>query len=146
MTNVQVREKLDSTAVDLGAAGRDNQFGYGLVNAKNALGIVTPSTLMSGSVVTDKETYSMGEAVSITVFVIDEVSNPVANASVKLDIVTPKGKVYTKMLTTGITGKAYSSYSPTRKDGKGIYRMNASIDKSGYPRVQNDASFQVING
>ena len=32
-TNQQVRDALTSTAIDLGAAGRDNNFGYGLVQA-----------------------------------------------------------------------------------------------------------------
>jgi serine protease len=32
-TNAQVRDALTSTAIDLGAAGRDNNFGYGLVQA-----------------------------------------------------------------------------------------------------------------
>ncbi len=36
-TNVDVRNALTSTAEDLGAAGRDVNFGFGLVRAKNAL-------------------------------------------------------------------------------------------------------------
>jgi serine protease len=45
-TNVQIRGALQSTAKDLGAAGRDNSYGYGLVQAKAALdslrGATTP--------------------------------------------------------------------------------------------------------
>jgi serine protease len=36
-TNAQVRSALESTAQDLGTAGRDNSFGWGLVQAKAAL-------------------------------------------------------------------------------------------------------------
>ena len=36
-TNTQIRQALQVTAQDLGAAGRDNLFGYGLVKAKAAL-------------------------------------------------------------------------------------------------------------
>lgn len=36
-TNVQIREALNVTAQDLGAAGRDTSFGWGLVRAKAAL-------------------------------------------------------------------------------------------------------------
>jgi subtilisin family serine protease len=36
-TNVQVREALAVTAEDLGAAGRDNAYGWGLINAEAAL-------------------------------------------------------------------------------------------------------------
>ena len=37
ITNVEVRGVLNSTATDLGAAGRDNQFGFGIVDAQAAL-------------------------------------------------------------------------------------------------------------
>ena len=36
-TNVQIREALNVTAEDLGTAGRDTSFGWGLVRAKAAL-------------------------------------------------------------------------------------------------------------
>lgn len=36
-TNAQVRQALDESATDLGVAGRDSSFGYGLVNAGKAL-------------------------------------------------------------------------------------------------------------
>ena len=41
-TNQQVVNQLTSTALDLGAAGRDNYYGYGLVDAAAALGIPRP--------------------------------------------------------------------------------------------------------
>jgi subtilisin family serine protease len=44
-TNVQIREAMNETAYDLGATGRDSIFGYGLVQAKNAL------TYLGGGVV-----------------------------------------------------------------------------------------------
>jgi serine protease len=45
----QVRQAMESTALDLGPAGRDNEYGYGLVQAANALAaiggppIITPT-------------------------------------------------------------------------------------------------------
>ncbi len=46
LTNVQLRQVLTSTAKDLGAAGRDNEYGYGLVQAMAAItslgGVTTP--------------------------------------------------------------------------------------------------------
>jgi serine protease len=36
-TNVQIRNALQSTAKDLGQPGRDNSFGFGLVQGKAAL-------------------------------------------------------------------------------------------------------------
>ena len=43
-TNVQIREALTATAEDLGAAGRDAYYGYGLVQAKSALDYLTGGT------------------------------------------------------------------------------------------------------
>lgn len=40
-TNVQVRNALTSTAIDLGTAGRDNSYGYGLVQALAAVNALT---------------------------------------------------------------------------------------------------------
>ena len=40
-TNTQLRSALESTALDLGAAGRDNQFGFGLVQALAAADAIT---------------------------------------------------------------------------------------------------------
>jgi serine protease len=37
LTNVQIREAMQMTAMDLGAAGRDVYYGFGLVQAKDAL-------------------------------------------------------------------------------------------------------------
>jgi len=43
-TAAQIRNALDSTAMDLGAAGRDNSYGHGLVQAKAALDSHTGGT------------------------------------------------------------------------------------------------------
>ncbi|HET9484512.1 MAG TPA: S8 family serine peptidase [Xanthomonadales bacterium] len=40
-TNTQIRDAMTSTALDLGAAGRDNYYGYGAVRAFNALEALT---------------------------------------------------------------------------------------------------------
>jgi serine protease len=37
LTNVQIREAMAMTAMDLGAEGRDPYYGYGLVQAYDAL-------------------------------------------------------------------------------------------------------------
>ena len=36
-TNAEIREALQNTALDLGSAGKDNSYGYGLVQAKAAV-------------------------------------------------------------------------------------------------------------
>jgi len=65
-TNVQVRDALTSTAEELGTAGRDNSYGYGLVRAKNALDALAA--------------LNPGTGVDTTAPVISSVSSRVTNA------------------------------------------------------------------
>jgi len=44
LTNTQVRQRLQSTAVDIGAPGRDDRYGYGIVNAFNAINNITSAS------------------------------------------------------------------------------------------------------
>ena len=50
LTNVQVRELLVTTSIDLGQEGRDTWFGHGLVDAREAVSLsdVTPPTAHAG--------------------------------------------------------------------------------------------------
>jgi serine protease len=55
-TNVQIRAALQQTALDLGAVGRDNAYGYGLVQAASALQVLrdhkptaTPTATSTGT-------------------------------------------------------------------------------------------------
>lgn len=54
ITNVDVRELLRNTSTDLGDPGKDNQYGYGLINAYKAVPMkdTTPPVQVSGVTVT----------------------------------------------------------------------------------------------
>ncbi|MEK9154058.1 MAG: S8 family serine peptidase [Patescibacteria group bacterium] len=67
----EVRALMQSTAIDLGVAGRDDKYGFGLVNVNNALSAVTPVTP-----VTPVATGVLDG------FVTDELSNPIVGATV----------------------------------------------------------------
>lgn len=55
MISDEVRALMQSTAIDLGASGRDDKYGFGLVNVSNALKAVTPvSTGTLNGFVTDE--------------------------------------------------------------------------------------------
>lgn len=59
-TNQQTVTRLQNTAEDLGAAGRDDQFGYGLVNAYNAL--TTTLDIDGPGLITQKGNYTLTAA------------------------------------------------------------------------------------
>jgi len=69
MINDEVRSLMQSTAIDLGASGRDDRYGFGLVNVYNAFRAVTP--------------VSTG---TLDGFVTDESSNPIEGATVTAGI------------------------------------------------------------
>ena len=57
-SNVQIRDALQRTALDLGAAGRDTTYGYGLVKAKSALDYLKGSGGTTNTPPTASFTYS----------------------------------------------------------------------------------------
>lgn len=60
LTEVQVRTKLQQTAVDMGPGGFDNSFGYGRLNALAAVQSSLPTSFISGpSVVCPSASYSV---------------------------------------------------------------------------------------
>jgi subtilisin family serine protease len=71
-TNVQVRQALTSSAQDLGAAGRDTSYGYGLVQAKAALDALAALNPGSGG--------GGGGSTDTTAPVISNVTASVTNA------------------------------------------------------------------
>jgi subtilisin family serine protease len=68
LTNADIRDAMNATALDLGAAGRDNAYGYGLVQAYAALqylggGGNNPPTVTITSP-TDGASFNSGESIS----------------------------------------------------------------------------------
>jgi subtilisin len=80
----EVRGILQATAEDLGAGGRDEHFGYGLVAAVAAVGTITsPQDAVNVHVDTDKDTYVIDAdtQVVVTVTVTDEGGQPISGVS-----------------------------------------------------------------
>ncbi|MGV8082048.1 MAG: S8 family serine peptidase [Coriobacteriia bacterium] len=66
-TRTQVERQLTLTAYDLGAVGRDDYFGYGLVQADKAVGDVVPAPgTLAGKVTDSNGSAIAGASVSIT--------------------------------------------------------------------------------
>lgn len=147
MTNVDIRNKLDATATDLGSAGKDTAFGFGIINALNATSVPIEKIVMTSNVATNKlatEGYVTNETVNITVSASDTMYNAVSGATVNLQIKSPANKIiFTKVVITDDGGKALSSYTITRKTGKGIYSISATITKAGYTTTTCSTNFTV---
>jgi subtilisin family serine protease len=103
-TNAEIRTVLQQTAQDLGTAGRDNYYGFGLVQAKtavDALGGGTAGTPMSVSDLDGSRTITKKNWVSTFTIEVKD------NTGMLLSGVKVDGKVGTKALTctTGADGR-----------------------------------------
>jgi serine protease len=154
-TNVQIRDALNNTAFDLGAAGRDNSYGYGLVQAYDALNYLgggtpppppPPTGSLVTSVVANKASYANKETAVITVTVKDENNAAVSGASVSVQITTANGKLYSGSGTTGSDGTAtFNQRINSRADGVGTYTVTASATKDGITSNTAETQFEVTN-
>jgi subtilisin family serine protease len=89
LTPTEIRDILQSTADDLGAAGRDNTFGWGLVNARAALeSVAKPVHLMLN--VEPSGSFVRGQSLSFKVTIFNEL-NPALESTLSLTINGPSG-------------------------------------------------------
>jgi serine protease len=149
-TNQQIRDAMNNTAEDLGAAGRDVAYGYGLVRAKAALdslggGGGGTTNALSVTVGTNKSSYVNRETVTITSTVVDQNTAAVVSATVSITINNAAGtKVASGTCTTGSDGKCAVTYRvDTRKAGTGTYVVTSVAAKSGYSSGTGTATFLV---
>jgi serine protease len=76
LTPDQIRDALESTAEDLGASGRDDFYGWGLIDAKAALQSVAPPVHLLLSVEPSEVTYFGGEELTFSVNVFNLLNPP----------------------------------------------------------------------
>jgi serine protease len=156
LTNVQIRETLQQTAKDLGPAGKDNAYGYGLVQAHNAFVALgggseepppppPPTGALSVTVATDKTSYSNRETVTITVTVMGG-NEPVSGAAVSVEVRTPNGRVFSGNGTSNSSGVATFTHKINiNRDGSGTYTVNANASKEGYDSGSGSTTFVAGN-
>jgi subtilisin family serine protease len=157
-TNAEIRTALQATAFELGAAGKDNYYGYGLVQAKAALDYLKggtpppppppppPTGQLVVTVGTDKTTpYTNGQTVYITTTVTDGTES-VAAASVA---VTIKNDLSNKVVatltgTTDAEGKVTLKYKIlTRKTGTGTMTVTSTASKAAYEPDSGTTTFTI---
>jgi len=148
-TNADIRTAMTSTAEDLGAAGRDVYYGYGLVRAYEAWqalggGGGGGGGALAVTVTTNKASYINRETVAITVTVKDDAGAPVAGAAVNVALTTANGTKLNYSGTTNTSGVASFSYKvTTNKHGTGTYSLSATATMDGYTAGTGTATFLV---
>ena len=154
-TNVEIREALNATAIDLGAAGRDSIYGYGLVQAAAALeylsGGVTPppppppTGALSVSIDSPAPTavFSNRAKVAIEISVADD-NGAVSGAAVSVVVTGATGVSTSYSGVTGSDGSVSFTFKVnTGLYGKGTYTIDATATMDGYDPGSASGSFIV---
>ncbi|MEW6181955.1 MAG: S8 family peptidase [Bacillota bacterium] len=120
VNNVDVRMRLRQTADDLGRPGWDIQYGFGLVDADEA--VFLPDTVMVSDV-----SYSTAgrkdKDLIITVALLDNLAHPVPLASVSVKVSLDGADYYSG---TGITGSDGKTAFKIRNAPGGVYTTTAT--------------------
>lgn len=85
LTPDEVQNVLQSTAEDLGTAGWDSQFGWGLIDAEAALLSLAEPVHLSLTVDPPQTSYTSGQSLTLTVTVFNEM-NPALNSTLTLTV------------------------------------------------------------
>lgn len=133
-TNYQIRDELRRRIIDIGAIGKDNYFGFGLIQA--------PFEKTVTSITTDKTSYKPGEAITITVKVqTEEKTIYVLGANITLKVETPKGTISSMIGKTDLSGQV--SFHLTYSKNLGTYKITSSAVHPQYADSMATASFQI---
>lgn len=151
-TPSQLRAKLRENVVDLGATGKDNWFGYGLVKTpkQGQTTIVTqPITNQpkqhetKTTVVTNKATYLGGEIVYVKVKVTDSNGKGIQGALAKATVTPPQGTALVAKGTTNSSGEFYFAIATYRTSIKGTYKISVETTQLNYQNSLGSTTFQI---
>lgn len=139
-----LRNTLATQVLDLGIAGRDDLYGFGLIQSVGTVSSTptTPVTLAtSTSLITDKTSYTVGSTATITATVKDQNGVALSGANVNLTITTPTGAKISGKGTTTSTGKLVFNYSTNKRSAKGTYKVQADTTLTNYTSSSATTSF-----
>jgi subtilisin len=147
LTNVQVRDILTSTAQDLGAAGRDPLYGYGLVNAAAAVATVSSSSTPAVNVVlsTDKTSYTSGtdSAASLTAIITDETGASISGLASTAFASTVDGNGVSVTFTETGTHGTYTGVLALSSLGTGTHNVSVNVTDARALAGTGSASFAI---
>lgn len=164
LNNFEVRTKLQDTVTDLGAKGKDEWYGFGLVNASNATAISVPDSTapkISGVVATSGSnsatiTWDTDEASSSTVKYSMDKSNfekksdstLVTDHNVELTLLKPSTTYYYEVISSDAAGNTvvdnnsaqYYSFATT-EENSGTYVYIDSVQVATNSRLAGKSVF-----
>jgi len=142
LTNAQVRNILATTAAsshDLGPAGRDAEYGYGLICGVEAASLPKSITC---SVVTDRDTYQRYDPITATVSAVDQCGVGLRSAAASLLVSGYNRPPVQDSGTTNQYGFWSTSFFETLA---GSYTVDATVYKQGYGTASDSCWFEVTS-
>ncbi len=133
-TNAEIRSILQQTAQDLGTAGRDNSYGYGLVQAKAAIDALGggggggENKLHVADLDATKTTNRNKWSATVTIKVVDQNGAAVSSATVSGS--WSGAKTGTATCTTGSSGTC--SVTASNMSGTSVTFTVTNLSKTGY--------------
>ncbi|WP_082096526.1 S8 family peptidase [Paenibacillus wulumuqiensis] len=148
LSHSELRAKLVATVVDLGSAGKDSWFGYGLIQAPysnvNEPAPTESSPLATQTLVTtNKSSYKAGESITITVKVKDSADKLLSSAAVSLTITNPRGAKTALQAVTNSSGTVSFNLTTVKNSVKGSYQVKAETSLNGYASSTASTSFSL---
>ncbi|WP_245308198.1 S8 family serine peptidase [Halalkalibacter urbisdiaboli] len=154
LSATDLRLKLQEGVVDLGSSGKDNWFGYGLIQAptqgqeetsQETVIVEEPVQILGTAtkVTTDQTSYVAGQTVNITVNVKDLDGSVLSGAEVTVAITPLSGKVITGTGTTDQNGNVTFTMTTKRTTKKGTYQVKADTTLNNYESSYDTTSFQI---
>jgi len=110
LTPDQIRNALESTAEDLGNPGRDDTYGWGLIDAQAALQSIAPAVHLLLTVEPSQATYFRGQELTFTVNVFNQL-NPPLESTLTLTVTGPSDYYLFDFQIISVTADAVDEYS-----------------------------------
>lgn len=153
LTNAQVRAILSSTAQDLGAAGRDSLYGFGLVNAAAAVAAVpasppTPEPAVIVTLSTDKTSYESGvdDNATLTALIKDETGAVITGlASTAFATAVDSNGASVTFIETASAG-TYSAPLPLSNLSLGTHNVSVNATDGRAISGSDGANFSIQSG
>ena len=142
----EVRQALESTSKDLGASGRDDTYGHGLVNAFAALNWTSGETTTTTTTTTEPTTTTTTPTTTTTTIpdMADEVNIEKAeyrnqNGELRVEATSSLGSTVTMTVSSPTTGYNYGEMTFNQKKGLFKLKVRGVPDPGSQVRVDSSA-------
>lgn len=147
--NDEIRTTLNATADDLGIAGKDTWYGYGLVNAVAAVAVVvpppSPDPAVNVTLATDKSNYVSGTDITaiITAVVTDETGSAISGLLSSAFITTLNATSVLVTFTETATPGTYTGNLDLFALADGTHTIKVTVTDTGSLSGTASASFTL---